>query len=629
MKRILSAFLAGTLLLASISACGTSNSEAAQPQEGDKVAAGTYTVEEKGFNQEVPVKVEVVLGPNSIEAVKVLSHGETEGIGAVAAEKLPDYIVKAQSTDIDVMASATETSKAILAAVNTAITMAGGNPSDFKKQEEAKTSTGPQELEADVVIIGAGGAGLTAAIEAASSGKKVIILEKNEMTGGNTTKSTGGMNAAKTTYQDKNEFKEEAGVSKRLADAKEKYPELAELVAKVEKQFEEYKANPQGYFDSTDLFMLDTLVGGKNLNNPKLVETLVNHTAEAIEWLNKEISAKLQDVSSFGGASVKRIHRPVNEEGKVIPVGSYLVPLLTKAAEAKGVDIYYASPARSIMMKEGRVVGVESEKYLVKAPNVIMATGGFAANLSMVEQYKPSLKGFITTNAPGMTGDGILMAEAVGADVVDMDQIQIHPTVEQGTSTLITEGLRGDGAILVNAEGQRFTDEVSTRDAVSAAEIAQPGGFAYLIVDGKMAKKSNVIQKYIKQGIVTEGADVEALANAIEIDSANLKATLDKWNQALAKGKDEEFGRTSFAEALDEGPFYAIKVAPGVHHTMGGIRINEFAQVLDKQGQVIPGFYAAGEVTGGVHGANRLGGNAVADIIVFGRIAGQLHSETK
>ena len=500
--------------------------------------------------------------------------------------------------------------------------LAGCSSTPKNDGNEATPTPEAAATEADVIVVGAGGAGMTAAIEAVNAGKSVIVIEKAAMTGGNTTRSTGGMNAANTPEQDLIEFAEEAGVEKMLASAKENYPDLAELTATVEKQYEEFKANPTGYFDTEELFMLDTLVGGKNLNDHALVEVLANEAKNGIEWL-KTIDANLSQVGSFGGASVKRIHKPVNDEGKTVAVGSYLVPKLTKAAEDKGVQFVMETAATELVVTDGKVTGVKAGDTTYTGKSVILATGGFAANTEMVLKYKPDYKGFVCTNAPGMTGDGIAMATAIGADTVDMEQIQIHPTVSQETSALITEGLRGDGAILVNSEGKRFFDEVGTRDAVSAAEVAQPGGFAWLIVDNKMVEASSVIAGYIKQGLTVEGADVEALAAAMGVDGAALVETMDKWNACVEAGKDEEFGRTSFANKLDEGPYYAIKVAPGVHHTMGGLKINTNTEVLDASGNAIPGLYAAGEVTGGVHGANRLGGNAVADIIVFGRIAGQ------
>ena len=287
----------------------------------------------------------------------------------------------------------------------------------------------------------------------------------------------------------------------------------------------------------------------------------------------------------------------------------------------------FETKATEIIMANGAAAGIvvtdANGTYNINAEAVVLASGGFGANNDMVASFQPSFDGYITTNDPNITGDGIVMAQAVGAATVDMEQIQLHPTVYQKTAALITEGLRGDGAILVNKEGLRFYDEVSTRDKVSAAEFAQTDGVAYLIVDQAMVDKSAVIAGYISKGMTTTGATYEELAaNTGITDPAAFAATMDKWNKCVEAGVDEEFGRTSFANKLDTAPYYAIEVGPGVHHTMGGLKINANAEVISTEGTVIAGLFAAGEITGGVHGGNRLGGNAVADIVVFGRIAG-------
>ncbi|MBO6040224.1 MAG: flavocytochrome c, partial [Oscillospiraceae bacterium] len=273
--------------------------------------------------------------------------------------------------------------------------------------------------------------------------------------------------------------------------------------------------------------------------------------------------------------------------------------------------------------------GANGETVTVSAKAVVITTGGFGANNDMIASIHPELDGFITTNAPGIKGQGIQMAQAIGADTVDLEQIQLHPTVHlEGTdASLITEGLRGDGAILVNQEGERFYDEVSTRDKVSAAEFDQTGGYAWLIIDSRMSDASNVIQGYIKNGFAESGDSYEALAEAIGAPADAFAATMEKWNACVEAKEDPDFGRVSFANPLDQAPYYAIKVQPGIHHTMGGIKINDEAMVIDTDGNVIPGLFAAGEVTGGVHGNNRLGGNAVADFVIFGRIAGSSAAE--
>lgn len=604
-------------MLVSMTACGPKDG----PVSGDGESV-TATGEGTGYGGALKVDVTLSADKKTIEAITVGENNETPEIGGKAMELLTASVLDGQSLNVDAVSGATLASNGFLAAVSEAIKAAGGDPADFQKAISGNPE-GEKTLDTDVVVVGAGGAGMTAAIAAAQAGKKVVILEKTAMAGGNSIRSTGGMNAAKTDWQDTNEWKESAGLEKTLSTAAETYPELSELVATIQKEYDDWKAaGSNGYFDSTNLFILDTLVGGKNVNDPELVTTLAENSAAAIDWLDS-VGAELHNVGSFGGASVKRIHRPVNAEGKTVSVGAYIVPILEEACNNAGVEIIYNAPVTEILMDGGKAVGVKAEGYTVNAKSVVLASGGFGANLEMVAELKPELDGFVTTNAAGITGDGIKMAEAVGAATVDMDQIQIHPTVEQATSALITEGLRGDGAILVNAEGLRFCDEVGTRDAVSAAELAQTGGSAYLIVDQKMVDASSVIAGYITKGYTTQGETYAELAKALGMPEDALTATMEKWNAAVAAGTDAEFGRTSFANALDTAPFYAIKIAPGVHHTMGGVKINSSAEVIDTNGAPIPGLFAAGEITGGVHGANRLGGNAVADFVVFGKIAGE------
>ena len=596
-------------------------------------AGKTYTGEAYGHDKENPVKVTLTIKDKTITKVEVDASHETNGIGSKAAETMPGAIVAANSLEVDGVSGATQTSKAIIEAATAALKQAGLEPSDLVSKNTSTTKAKDIEETVDVVVVGAGGAGMTAAITATDAGKKVIVVESQPIAGGNSVRSTGGMNAAKTPYQDKNEFKEAAGVEKTLATAAEKYADnatITALAATVKSQWDAYQANPQGYFDSVELMELDTLIGGKGKNNPELVKALAENSAAAIEWL-ASIGADVKNVGAFGGASVKRIHRPVNADGKVTAVGAYIVPILEKNLQDRNVQFLFDTTANEIIMKDGKAVGIKAtgkdgNKVTINAKSVVIATGGFGANAEMVEKYKPELKGFATTNAEGAQGQGIDMATAVGAATVDMDQIQIHPTVhieEDGNAHLITEGLRGDGAILVNAEGKRFYDEVSTRDKVSAAIIAQPEKSAWLVVDQSMVDKSAVIAGYIKSGYTVTGATYEELAKAMGVDETTFVSTMNTWNQAVEAKSDAEFNRTSFANPLTAAPYYAIKITPAVHHTMGGIVINPKAEVLNEKGEAISGLFAAGEVTGGVHGANRLGGNAVADFTVFGRIAGQ------
>ena len=599
----------------------------------DAGVSGDFTGTAKGFGGDVSVTLTLTDG--AITGCTAEGKDETQGVGSEAIAKMPGEIAESGSIAVDGVSGATVTSTAIKEAAAAALTAAGLNPDDYKTAVENDATAEDSTVDADVVVVGAGGAGMTAAITAAGEGKSVVILESQSMVGGNSVRATGGMNAGKTVYQDENEFGESAGVEKTLKTAAEKYADnetITALAKTVSEQWAAYQANPTGYFDSVELMELDTMIGGKGINDPELVETLCANSADAIDWLD-EHGITLHNVSSFGGASVKRIHRPVNAEGKTVSVGSYMIPLLQENCEKAGVKMMLDTTATEILTDaNGAAVGVKAtgasgETVTVNAKAVVLASGGFGANLDMVVKYKPELKGFMTTNAPGIQGQGIEMAQAIGAATVDMDQIQIHPTVEANTAALITEGLRGDGAILINEEGQRFIDEVGTRDVVSAAEIAQTGSYSWLVVDQAMVDASSVIQGYIKKGYTFEGKTYEELAEQIGVDGAALAETMNTWNGYVEAKNDPDFGRTSFTQALDTAPYYAIKVTAGVHHTMGGLKINTNTEVLNENGEIIPGLFAAGEVTGGVHGANRLGGTAVSDFVVFGRIAGAAASK--
>lgn len=451
-----------------------------------------------------------------------------------------------------------------------------------------KVYTDPSELKDsyDVIVVGSGGAGMSAAISAKDAGASVVVLEKMPVIGGNTAKSSAGMNASQTKFQE-----------------------------------------AEGIADSNDKFYEETLKGGGGTNDPDLLRYLVDNSAGAIDWLDG-LGITLSNITTTGGMSEKRTHRPADGSA----VGGYLVNGLYYNLVERKVPIFVNAEVTDVTAKDGAVTGVkvkiDGKEKAVSAKAVVLATGGFGADLDMVAELNPALKGYVTTNQPGSTGDGIALAEDEGAATVDMEQIQIHPTVEQETSYLITEAVRGEGAILVNAKGERFVNELETRDKVSAAINALEPNYAYVIFDDALKDRVKAIAQYESKGLVTTGATVADLAKEIDVPAETLQATLDTWNQAVADKNDAAFGRTSGMDhALNTGSYHAIKVAPGVHHTMGGVKINTNAEVLDTNGQAIPGLYAAGEVTGGVHGKNRIGGNAVADIIVFGRQAGTQSAE--
>ena len=547
--------------------------------DGNLFIPGTYTETGTGFGGEITVTTTV--SENKIEDVQITGDHETENIGTFAVQMLGERILAAQSPNLDALTGATVTSNAILGAFKKTLTAAGADMSAFAPAEDkGKALKKYEDLTTDIVIIGAGGAGMTAAINATQAGKDVILVEMMPYAGGNTTKATGGMNAAETHYQ-----------------------------------------KEQGIEDSVEQFVEDTMKGGHDINDRDLVTIMAENSAAGIDWLDS-IGAPLPKISFSGGATNQRIHAPEDGSG----VGAYLVTALLKKMDELGIKVMYNTKATDLLSLEGTVNGVMAESddayYTIHSKAVILATGGFGNNQEMIVRYRDDLEGTVTTSAPGIMGDGIVMAQAVGADLVDIDQIQLHPTVEQKTSMLITESVRGDGAILVNQDGKRFTDELLTRDKVSAAELAQPGSYAYIIFDQKLREGLKATEKYISTGITVQGDTIEDLAAQIDVDPATLAETLANWNKCVADKNDAEFGRTTGMDNdLSTPPYYAIKIAPGIHHTMGGVHIDTGAHVIDLNGKVIPGLFAAGEVVGGVHGGNRLGGNAVADIVVFGRIS--------
>ena len=578
MKKLLCLLLAFAMLLVSAAAFAE-----AQPEQS-LFTPGSYTAEAQGFF--VPGKVTVRVSENEIETVLVDATGETPELGGVAAEKMAMAIMNAQTPNVDSVSGATVTSAAIIAAATDALKQAGADIAVLDANRKDTKDAGPKEektIDTEIVIIGAGGAGMTAAIMLQQAGKDFVILEKMPYVGGNTTKATGGMNASETHYQ-----------------------------------------KEQGIEDSNALFAADTMKGGHALNDSSLVAVMANSSAGAIDWLDT-IGAELPKISFSGGASVNRIHAPADGSG----VGAYLVDRFSAKLNELGVKVMLETAATELLTDaDGKIAGVKAvgpdAMYTINARAVILASGGFGANEAMYTTYRPDLKGTVTTNAPGATGDGIVMAQALGADLVDIEQIQLHPTVEQTTSILITESVRGDGAILVNQGGVRFTNELLTRDAVSAAELAQEGSYAYIIFDQKLRDNLKAVEKYVKSGITVQADTIEGLAEQLGIDPATLAKTLNDWNEIVKNQRDTQFGRTTgMKEDLTTAPYYAIKIAPGIHHTMGGVKINTAAEVINTEGAAIPGLFAAGEVCGGVHGGNRLGGNAVADIVIFGRIAAE------
>lgn len=553
-------------------------------------------IEGIGKGKHGEIKVDVTLSEDKITDIEVLSDDENKVLAEPVYEQLKESIIEANSVDVDVVSGSSETSKGYLLAVQDAIEKAGvtlgaGKAKEENKQEDLE----PESKDFDVVVVGAGGAGLSAAIEASNQGHKVALVEKMPAVGGNTLISGGEMNVPNNWVQ------ETLGI--------------------------------EG--DSVDTFYEDTMKGGDNLGDPDMVRVFAENALPAAEWLRDEIKVEfLEDqLFQFGGHSFKRALIPVGHTGQEL-----IIKLKAKADEL-GVETFLSTKAEKLIQNDDkRVVGVEAttdkgQKITFNAPKgVILTAGGFGSNVEMRKEYNEEYDDrYLSTDAPGTTGDGIVMAEEVGAALTNMESIQTYPVAnpETGMISLVAD-TRFDGAVLVNQEGQRFVEELERRDVISKAIIAQTGGVAYQIWAEPLNKVSKTIdahqaeyEEMLEQDVIYKAETIEDAAKHFDIDPTALQETIDKVNKYAEDKEDPDFNHRAGLAPIEEGPFYIQKANPSVHHTMGGIVINENAEVLTEDDQVIPGLYAAGEVTGVIHGANRLGGNAVADIIIFGRIAGQ------
>ncbi|MDF7638995.1 flavocytochrome c [Lactobacillus sp. ESL0791] len=436
----------------------------------------------------------------------------------------------------------------------------------------------------DAIIVGAGGAGLTAALQAHELGLKVVVLEKNETLGGNTSRASSGMNASES---------------------------LVQL--------------NEGIVDSNQSFYEETLKGGGLLNDRDMLKYFADHSAIAVSWL-MEHGIELTNLTITGGMSKKRAHRPAS----MAPVGNYLVTGALKQIQKENIPVFNKAKVVKLIQDETKAVtGVEVETSAgtkrVAAKAVLLASGGFGASKEIIKKYRPDLVDYKTTNQAGATGDGLKLAEAVDAQLVQMNFIQVHPTAQTDTDHvyLIGEGLRGEGAILVNKSGQRFVNELTTRKIVSDKITSLNEDGAYLIFDRGIRDHFTAVEFYDQVGLVEHGATLSELAGQIGVHAANLEQTVANWNKEVAAKNDQDFGRTTGMErGIAQGPFFAIHVHPAIHYTMGGIHINPQTEVIDSNGNVIKGLYAAGEVSGGLHGNNRIGGNSIAETVIFGRQAG-------
>lgn len=625
------------------------------------MTAGTYTASAAGMNGNVTVEVKVTA--DAIESVTVTEHQETTGIGAPLCDKngkvllaggeapvtlIPQEIVENQSVNVDTVAGATITSYAVINAVKDCLTQAGADLNDW--QTEMAPVKLAEDASADVIVVGGGGAGLAAAISAAQNGASVIVIEKNGLVGGDTLVCGGIYNNPDAALQSKVEMSESVKSTIEAALAEEPVSDAhAALQAEVKKQWDAYQAEGRkDLFDSAEWFALQTWINGDKVGNLDLVKVLTYNAEAGYEWI-QSLGMEYTDVIGQGAGSLwQRTH------SSVMNMGSGMISTYIENVEASSqITIMTSVSGKSLIQDaSGAVVGVIAEdKYgnectLNATKGVVLATGGFSANGAMVQQYNTSgkwndLSSVMTTNRYSCSqGDGITMAVEAGASLTDMEQVQLLylGNVKDGTMTKYPPRcLSGtDQVIFINKEGKRFVQEDGRRDQICLAVLQQTDSMYYILEsgDGDFTDLAEAVSgdgfsfDYLEEnGFIVVGETLEELAEKLGMDYETLQATVDTFNADVEAGKDEEFGRTLFNCKLENGPWVATARTACVHHTMGGVTVDTEGHVLAEDGSIIPGLVAAGEVTGGIHGGNRLGGNAVVDTVVFGKLAGETISK--
>lgn len=566
---------------------------AACQDDGGATGEGAATYKGVGQGRNGEIVTEVTVENGQITNIEVIESSETENLAEPVYTNLGDEIVASNSTDVDVVTGSTETSEGYLEAINDALE---SNNVVLEKSTSKETTQAEmdEEYTYDVVVIGAGGAGYSAAIEAANQGYSVTILEKLPVTGGNTLISGGEMNAPGNWVQ------ENLGI--------------------------------EG--DNPEVFYEDTMVGGDHLGDPDMVRIMADQALESAEWLRDEIEVEFieDQLFQFGGHTYQRALIPIGHTGQEV------INKLDAKAKELGIDIYTETPAVELMTDDNNtVVGVlathDEQEITFKAnEGVIITTGGFGANIEMrMEVNEEFDERYGTTNSPGAQGDGIVMAQAIGAAIENMESVQTYPVSNPKTGEIsLLADTRFDGAALINQEGKRFVEELERRDVISTGILEQTGSYAFQVWDQKLAEDTGTLeahqgelQRLLNDDLIYVADTLEEGAEYWDIPVDQFMETVAYINEAAETGEDPKFNHRSGLAPLEVGPFYFQKATPSVHHTMGGLVINENTEVLDEDGNPIENLYAAGEVTGVIQGSNRLGGNAITDIITFGRIAGQ------
>ena len=630
--------------------------------EGSAVADGTYTASAQAMNDLLEVTVTIADG--KIADVVVAPNSETPGIGGQLLDKtgivadsigkapvdrLPEEIVANNSTAVDMVTGATITSAVLISLVEDCIKQAGGDPADFRTPIDYPAYT---DADADVVVVGGGGAGLVAAIAAAQQGKRVVILEKNGECGGDTLVCGAIYNCPDADMQAKVEMTDavKSTIEKALeatSDDPDTQKALEAMQAPVREQWDEYKASGRtDLFDTKEWYALQTWINGDMVADPELVKVLTYNAFEGLEWLEDLGMEFYGEISQGAGSLWQRTHTSKMAMGTGM-ISTYATALVDLADK---ITLCNEATATDLVVEDGRVVGVVATDNHNGTPftvsctdGAVISTGGFSANAKMVQDNNdtgkwPDLSNTSTTNRFSCSqGDGITMASAAGCSLTDMDQIQLLylGNVVNGQITKYPpRNANGtDQLIFINKNGERFVQEDGRRDKICLGVLDQPEQYFYLLESGDGSLYADIHDPawrsadgftfdYLSDnGYIVWDETLDGLAAKLDMDPATLQATVDAFNEAVETGSDE-FGRTLFSCKLENGPWVATPRQACVHHTMGGLTIDPAGHVMAADGgEKIEGLYAAGEVTGGIHGANRLGGNAVVDTVVFGKLA--------
>ena len=607
----------------------------AQGKKAAPLALKNGTFEGKAYGNNGWLTVEVNIKDNKITDIKTPGQRETKYLGDTAIREIGKDVLQYQTLNVDNIAGATVTSTALKTAIAQAIEKAGGDIAAFQKPvpEKIKKVAGITKGSADLIIVGAGGAGLSAAVTAKDLGvKNVLVLEKMPVIGGNTLRCASAFNAADPDRQKAlpmTETLKEAVV--KAINEKPVSEEHAKLMADIKAKYEAYlKSGSKTLFDCPEWHALQTYNGGDKVGQIPLIRQYSNNVLDTLHWMQSKGSPVMDRVSQGAGALWQRTHQ------LDAPAGLGLIDPLYQSAVKQGVNFKLGMRVQDLILNDkGRVVGVTAtdkvgNKYeFTSKDGVILATGGYSQNKEMRQKSAPHLTSeMVSTNQPGATGDGIIIATRHGADTTGMNYVQVYPLATPGTGALQGRARKMSGlddVIDVNKNGERFVKEDARRDEFVAAIKKQPGGVVYDINDSSIVKPLNSfnedVETLVSIGRIYKADSLADLAKQLGMPADKLEATVAEFNKMVEAKKDPKFGRKLFDRPIVKPPFYATPRAPSIHHTMGGLQISTNAQVLDKNGKPIPGLYAAGEVTGGIHGSNRLGGNATADVLTFGRIA--------